>query len=142
RRLALDHGEPQSQHDADGSADADATLALLIARSQLREPRGQKLGLLSGLIKAPLSTENTSSANKLGCHSVWLPSDSFLFKSCLSARHGWSRRTATLEKESVGDNNNEEASTWYCGPRRPRRDRASTRRRSRRSALQQGPGLR
>jgi hypothetical protein len=30
----------------------------------------------------------------LGCDSLWPISDSILVKSCLSARHGWSRPAA------------------------------------------------
>jgi hypothetical protein len=63
------------------------------------DPGQVKLRLLSGLIKAPLITENCCLPNRLGTHRVWPMSDSFLDKSCLSARHGWGRHAWPLKND-------------------------------------------
>jgi hypothetical protein len=60
--------------------------------------RGEpKLRLLSGLIKAPLITESCCSPIGWELSRVWLMSDSFLAKSCLSPRHGRRRYAADLK---------------------------------------------
>jgi hypothetical protein len=74
-------------------------VTMLKSLSPATRPRHGKLRLLSGLIKALLITENCCLPNRLGTHRVWPMSDSFLDKSCLSARHGWSRHAAPLKND-------------------------------------------
>jgi hypothetical protein len=62
RRIALDHREPQPQHDADGSDHADATVAEVgrahVGRCSRARPARPELRLPSGLTKASSITEN------------------------------------------------------------------------------------